>query len=75
VCHGILNALANDYKKVTLSWKCRKIRVKCVPLPRTKISNSKIKLVSSVIFMAEDLFFLCLILTVPKNSPIMQEDG
>lgn len=30
-------------KKSTLSWKCRKTRVKCVPLPRTKISNNKNK--------------------------------
>lgn len=30
-------------KKLTLSWKCRKTRVKCVPLPRTKISNNKNK--------------------------------
>lgn len=40
-----------------------------------KLQIIKIKLVSSVIFMTEDLFFICLIHTVPKNSPIMQEDG
>lgn len=64
MCHGIHNALA-DKKKLLCLGNVGKPESNVYLYHAQKFQIIKIKLVSSVICIVEDLFFLCLILTCP----------
>lgn len=71
MCHGIIDALAdNKNKKLLCLGNVGKSESNVYLYHAQKFQIIKIKLVSSVI-LVEILFFMCLVLIVPKNISIM----